>query len=67
MAIRIVLREIEAIQPSGPGNYWPTLARCEFCYEDVAEDFRNHTEPRRFYELVGEDLTVCENCIGDID
>ena len=61
---RIVLREIEAIQPPKPGDHYPVMSRCAWCDEDVAEDYAHQLPPRQYYEVIGEGLTVCEHCIS---
>lgn len=48
------------------GDYWPKIALCDLCYEDVCTDFRDEKEPRQFFRQNGgidDGLVVCENCL----
>ena len=63
------MEEIDWCSPrSGPEDYYPELACCDFCYETAADDFMNGLdEPRQFYRILLEDLTVCIHCIPEVD
>jgi hypothetical protein len=43
---------------------------CDFCYETACEDIWAgriaESEWRRFYEVLGEGLTCCENCLPEL-
>ena len=65
----LAVEEIDWCTPADdPESYWPDLARCDFCDEDASEDFMNGMEdPRQFYRILGEDLTVCIHCIAGVE
>lgn len=54
-------------EPPVGDDPWPTLTRCEWCYEDALEDFRNGKDAREFFEVrnsFSDGLNICEHCIG---